>query len=197
MGSDGNDRIISVPDYKIDDVIQSRSASVTPEPEAVGQGTIPLAEGGSGRVSVGAIPMTEIKPEETALDVVPVAEVKAEDVGTFSVRYTGRVPQLVVTGGTVVPSVLTVVDESGNILAEYTARPATTAQEPAVVTSRLIPIDQNQLVGCSTPDCHPVNLTPLKTGRNSGSITAGALATINGATYLAEAYLPYNEGETR
>lgn len=145
---------------KIDDVIQaaSRSASVTPDPEAAHQGTIPPAKAGSGRVSVGSIPMTEIKPEEAVLEVVPVAEVKAEDVGTFSVRYTGRVPQLVVTGGTVVPSVLTVVDGSGNILAEYTARPATTTEEPAGVTSRLIPIDQNQLVGCTSPECNPIYL---------------------------------------
>ncbi|MFI5671993.1 hypothetical protein [Streptomyces sp. NPDC051704] len=71
----------------------------------------------------------------------------------FSVRYKGARPTLVLTGGTVVPSVITVVDGDGNILAEYEARPASKR-----ITSRLLPDDQNEL-GCATPDCRPISLT--------------------------------------
>ncbi|MFD3701262.1 hypothetical protein ACFWUZ_34980 [Streptomyces sp. NPDC058646] len=97
--------------------------------------------------------MTEIHPEaDSGLTVVERADVKAEDVGMFSVRYRGSVPTLVLTDGTIVPSIITVVDGSGSVLAEYEARPA-----PMRITSRL-PEDQNEL-GCATPDCKPISLT--------------------------------------
>lgn len=63
-----------------------------------------------------------------------------------------RCPKLVVTGGTVVPSVLTVVDGAGNVLANYTAGPATPPSK-----ARLLPEDQTDL-GCATPDCKPFSL---------------------------------------
>lgn len=66
---------------------------------------VPGAEGGIQRVALGSIPMTEIRSQE---------------VGTFSVRYVDGTPHLVVTGGTVIPPVLTVLDGSGSVVAEYT-----------------------------------------------------------------------------
>ena len=50
-------------------------------------------------------------------------EVKPEDVGTLSLRYVDGVPQLVVSGGTVLPARLTVVDASGKAVGAYTAGP--------------------------------------------------------------------------
>lgn len=132
--------------------------SETPLPtEATDLGAIPGTED-IIQAKPTAFPVTEISSEDSGLQTVPVAEVKPEDVGTFSLRYHGRTPQLVVTGGTVVPSVLTVVDGAGNTLAEYTARPATPAQGPTAPSSRAFPMDQNQLIGCSTPDCTPITL---------------------------------------
>ncbi|MFD8632420.1 MULTISPECIES: hypothetical protein [Streptomyces] len=134
-------------------------SEITPETGITDLGTLQGTGDGPASPDVSRIPVTEIKPEggEDGLVQVPVAEVTAEDVGTFSIRYVGRVPQLVVTGGTIVPSIVTAVDGAGNVLAEYTARPATTTTA-APVTSRLLPIDQHQIIGCTTPDCFPVSL---------------------------------------
>ncbi|MEU0630746.1 hypothetical protein [Streptomyces sp. NPDC005989] len=52
---------------------------------------------------------------------IPAAEVKAEDVGTLSLRYVDGAPVVVVSGGTVIPAGLTVVDETGRPAAVYTA----------------------------------------------------------------------------
>ncbi|MEU9623872.1 hypothetical protein ACFVZJ_31740 [Streptomyces sp. NPDC058322] len=161
MSADRDELDIAVPDYKIDDVIQAaRSGAVTAQdPGAADLGALTGDGGGDGGTGItrGSIPVTDITPVEATLQEVPVAEVRAEDVGTFSVRYIGRVPQLVVTGGSVVPSVITVVDATGAVLAEYTARPAT-EQFPAVRASRALPIDQNQLIGCAGPSCTPITL---------------------------------------
>ncbi|MGG8405264.1 hypothetical protein ACM614_01080 [Streptomyces sp. 12297] len=48
----------------------------------------------------------------------------------FSVRYRGSVPTLVLTGGTIVPSLITVVDGSGTILAEYRHAPPRSGHQP-------------------------------------------------------------------
>ncbi|MFE7267807.1 hypothetical protein ACFU9B_38300 [Streptomyces sp. NPDC057592] len=64
--------------------------------------------------------------EVTALGLIPATEVKPEDAGLLSLRYVDGVPQLVVSGGTVIPTGLTVVDASGNAVAEYTGGPAST-----------------------------------------------------------------------
>ncbi|WP_327267163.1 hypothetical protein OG444_40275 (plasmid) [Streptomyces sp. NBC_01232] len=123
-------------------------------PEVTDLGAIPGSGDGPAGPALGSIPVTEIHPEaDSGLTVVEPADVKAEDVGLFSVRYRGSVPTLVLTGGTIVPSLITVVDGSGTILAEYEARPA-----PKRITSRLLPDDQNEL-GCATPDCKPISLT--------------------------------------
>ncbi|MCX4674149.1 hypothetical protein OG413_02255 [Streptomyces sp. NBC_01433] len=125
-------------------------------PEVTDLGAIPGSGDGPAAPAPGSIQVTEIRPEggsDSGLTVLAAADVQAQDVGTFSVRYRGSVPQLVVSGGTTVPSVITVVDGSGNILAEYQARPATQR-----ITGRLLPEDQT-LLGCATPDCLPISLT--------------------------------------
>ncbi|WP_158866817.1 hypothetical protein [Streptomyces xanthophaeus] len=130
-------------------------SDVTPSPEeVVDLGAVPGSGDGPTGPALGSIPVTEIRPEaDSGLTVVAPADVKAEDVGLFSVRYRGSVPTLVLTGGTIVPSLITVVDGSGHVLAEYEARPA-----PKQITSRLLPEDQNDIV-CATPDCKPISLT--------------------------------------
>ncbi|GLZ37954.1 hypothetical protein [Actinokineospora sp. NBRC 105648] len=125
-------------------------------PEVTDLGAIPGSGDGPAAPAPGSIQVTEIHPEDdsgSALTVVAPIDVQAEDWGTFSVRYRGARPQLVVTGGTTVPSVIVVVDGAGNILAEYQARPATQR-----ITSRMLPDDQNELV-CATPDCKPISLS--------------------------------------
>lgn len=125
-------------------------------PEVTDIGAIPGSGDGPAAPSPGSIQVTEIRPQDdsdSGLTTVSAADVQADDVGTFSVRYRGTVPQLVVTGGTTVPSVIVVVDGAGNVLAEYQARPATKR-----ITSRMIPEDQNEF-GCATPDCLPISLT--------------------------------------
>ncbi|MFD6879985.1 MULTISPECIES: hypothetical protein [unclassified Streptomyces] len=128
-------------------------SDAAPSPEITDLGAIPSSGDGPAAPAPGSIQVTEIRPAgETGLAVVAVSDVQAEDVGTFSLRYRGSVPQLVVTGGTIVPSIITVVDGSGNVLAEYQARPA-----PKRIASRRLPEDQNEL-GCATPDCLPISL---------------------------------------
>ncbi|MFC8957382.1 hypothetical protein ACFT8P_32805 [Streptomyces sp. NPDC057101] len=123
-------------------------------PEVTDLGAIPSSGDGPTAPALGSIPVTEIHPETASgLTVVEPADVKAEDVGLFSVRYKGLVPTLVLTGGTIAPSLITVVDGAGNILGEYEARPA-----PKRIASRAVPVDQNDLV-CATPDCRSISWT--------------------------------------
>ncbi|MER5618922.1 hypothetical protein [Streptomyces sp. NPDC002215] len=59
--------------------------------------------------------------EVTDLGLIPATEVKSEDIGTLSLRHVDGQPQLVVSGGTLVPAELTVVDGAGNAVAAYAA----------------------------------------------------------------------------
>ncbi|WP_405633829.1 hypothetical protein [Streptomyces sp. NBC_01174] len=128
-------------------------SDAAPHPEVTDLGSIPGSGDGPAAPAPGSFPDTEIHPDaESSLTVVAPADVKAEDVDMFSVRYKGLVPTLVLTGGSIVPSLITVVDGSGNVLAEYEARPA-----PTRIASRRLPEDQNDLV-CATPDCKPLSL---------------------------------------
>ncbi|MEV6421635.1 hypothetical protein [Streptomyces sp. NPDC051662] len=161
MSDERDEPDISIPNYKIDDVIQggSRSAAVTrQDADVTDLGVLTGTGDGSPGITRDSIPVTDITPGEATLETVPAAEVGPQDVGTFSVRYTGPTPQLVVNGGTVVPSVIAVVDGTGAVVAEYVARPAGVGQRPAGVTGRTLAVDQNQLVGCATPDCQPISL---------------------------------------
>ncbi|QRV39238.1 hypothetical protein I6J42_34805 (plasmid) [Streptomyces californicus] len=123
-------------------------------PEEFDLGAIQGTGDGPALPAPGSIPVTEIRPEsESGLTEVAVADVTAENRGMLSVRYKGVRPTLVLTGGTVVPSIITVVDGDGHILAEYEARPAAKR-----ITSRSLPEDQNELES-ATPDCKPISLT--------------------------------------
>ncbi|MFD7972697.1 hypothetical protein, partial [Streptomyces clavifer] len=70
---------------------------------------------------MSSIPAGEGEAGQTALRPFPVTEVTPDEVGMVSVRYVEGTPQLVITGGTVIPAVLTAVDGSGDVVAEYTA----------------------------------------------------------------------------
>ncbi|UQX04745.1 hypothetical protein [Streptomyces sp. RerS4] len=67
------------------------------------------------------------------------SEVTPEDIGTLSLRYVAGQPQLVVSGGTLIPAALPVIDGAGNTVAAYTA--ATFDGGAAPTTSRSALID--------------------------------------------------------
>ncbi|MFJ1795554.1 hypothetical protein [Kitasatospora griseola] len=108
MSNEGNEFDITVPSYRIDDVIQAaaRSASATVQDSEI-----------------------------TDLGLIPNGEVNPEDVGALSLRYVDGVPQLVISGGTVIPAALRIVDQSGTPVATYTAGPLPTNTTRAAVTS--------------------------------------------------------------
>ncbi|GJF25021.1 MULTISPECIES: hypothetical protein [Streptomyces] len=62
-----------------------------------------------------------IPAEITDLNLLPATEVKPEDVGTLTLAYKDGAPVLTLSGGTVAPVVLTVVDESGSPVGLYSA----------------------------------------------------------------------------
>ncbi|MFD8440485.1 hypothetical protein ACFV2I_36220 [Streptomyces microflavus] len=77
-------------------------------------------ETSASAIDFEAVPGAEGGLQRTAVDNIPMTEIRSQEVGTFSVRYVDGRPQLVVTGGTVIPPVLTVLDGSGSVVAEYT-----------------------------------------------------------------------------
>lgn len=58
-------------------------------------------------------------PQDSGLTIIPAEEVKPEDVGMLSLRYVDGAAQLVVSGGTVVPDHLPVVNTEGAAVATY------------------------------------------------------------------------------
>lgn len=71
--------------------------------------------------------MSDEQPPElqiTDVTTVPASEVKPEDVGTLSLRYVDGAPVLVITGGHLAPSAIPAVNESGDVVATFTAGPA-------------------------------------------------------------------------
>ncbi|MFI7240266.1 hypothetical protein [Streptomyces cyaneofuscatus] len=72
---------------------------------------------------VGEIPSTVISSETTDVPLISESEIKPEDIGSLSLRYADGVPVLVVSGGTVIPAGLTVVDASGDVVGAYSAEP--------------------------------------------------------------------------
>lgn len=64
-------------------------------------------------------------PEATEPALISADQVNPEDFGTLSIRYMDGVPVIVVSGGTVIPGGIAVVDESGNAVAGYAARGST------------------------------------------------------------------------
>ncbi len=85
--------------------------------EVTDLGAIPRTDGGTAAPNLGQIPSTEVKPE---------------DMGMLSLRYVDGVPQLVVSGGTALPAILTVVDASGKAVGAYTAGPVARARALAM-----------------------------------------------------------------
>ncbi|KOU65123.1 hypothetical protein [Streptomyces sp. IGB124] len=84
---------------------------------------------------LGSIPGTVDSTEGTNLGAIPQTQVTPED-GLLSVRYTDGAALLVVTGGNAIPAQLTVVDQSGRVVASYTGA----VTPPAARTSaRTIP----------------------------------------------------------
>ncbi|MCX4826040.1 hypothetical protein OG883_40930 [Streptomyces sp. NBC_01142] len=70
--------------------------------------------------------------ETVPLGEIPATEVNPEDVGTLSLRYVDGVPVLVVSGGSIIPASLTVVNESGSPIAKYAAGPASEEIGPPI-----------------------------------------------------------------
>ncbi|MFF3654839.1 hypothetical protein [Streptomyces olivochromogenes] len=64
----------------------------------------------------------QYKPAATEPALIPADQLKSEDLGKLRIRYADGLPVIVVSGGTVIPGGITVVDESGNAVAGYTAR---------------------------------------------------------------------------
>ncbi|WHM36992.1 Hsp70 family protein [Streptomyces sp. BPTC-684] len=54
--------------------------------------------------------------------IMPVTEVNPEDIGTLAIEYRDDQPVVVVSGGKYIPASLTVVDNSGEPRAMFTAR---------------------------------------------------------------------------
>ncbi|MFI1942779.1 hypothetical protein ACH46F_02865 [Streptomyces virginiae] len=123
-------------------------SDTTPQAEGFDMDTVPGTEGVSTRPGLSGIPVTEIKPDgEMGPTRVPPAEIPAQDIGTLSIRYIGAVPQIVVTGGHIVPSSLTVVDGSGTVLAAYAGRPASAAHAGAKALKLNLFLDSMVLTG--------------------------------------------------
>ncbi|MFD7497971.1 hypothetical protein ACFV8T_37455 [Streptomyces sp. NPDC059832] len=69
----------------------------------------------------------QLTPETTEPALIPADQVNPEDIGTLSIEYRDGQPLIVVSGGTVLPAGLTVVDGSGDAVAVYAAGSATEA----------------------------------------------------------------------
>jgi hypothetical protein len=92
-------------------------------------------------------------PEVTDLGLIPATEVNPDDVGTLSLTYTDGVPVLTLTGGTVAPAAIAVIDDSGNTVAAYTAaavaqdgdslEPLTPEAGGLTLTSRALTVNTN------------------------------------------------------
>ncbi|MFE7401755.1 hypothetical protein [Streptomyces sp. NPDC057557] len=65
----------------------------------------------------------------------PASEAKSEKVGTLTLQYKDGIPVLTVTGGNVAPTGLAIVDEAGNGVGLYTARPVKAAVSSRMVSS--------------------------------------------------------------
>ncbi|MGW2860845.1 hypothetical protein [Streptomyces sp. NPDC001205] len=76
--------------------------------------------------SHGSAPI-QLTPETPAL--TPADQIKPEDIGTLSIEYRDGQPVIVVSGGTVIPVRLTVVDGTGNAVAAYAAGPVSAAKK--------------------------------------------------------------------
>ncbi|MFC8625690.1 hypothetical protein [Streptomyces anulatus] len=67
-------------------------------------------------------------PGTAESSVVPAPEVKPEEVATLVLTYVDGRPVITPSGGPALPASLTIVDESGQPVAAYTAAPLATAR---------------------------------------------------------------------
>lgn len=80
-----------------------------------------MGTGFAGRAQDASLAAGTDKPDQQAvLKIIDVTQANPEDVGTLSLRYVDGTPVLVVSGGTIVPADLTVVDASGDAVGAYT-----------------------------------------------------------------------------
>ncbi|MGW8782595.1 hypothetical protein ACWGNM_31655 [Streptomyces sp. NPDC055796] len=93
--------------------------------------------------SKGPAPV-RLTPEATEPKLIPADQVKPEDIGTLSLRYIDGAPVLVVSGGTVIPVELAVVDPSGNAVGAARVSPGPTARLNG--TSVKVPVPSGSLV---------------------------------------------------
>ncbi|MFD7630514.1 hypothetical protein ACFV7Q_31600 [Streptomyces sp. NPDC059851] len=63
-------------------------------------------------------------PPAAEPELIPADQVKPEDIGTLSIEYRDGQPVIVVSGGSVIPARLTVVNASGSPAVRFWARPA-------------------------------------------------------------------------
>ncbi|MCP2311066.1 hypothetical protein [Kitasatospora paracochleata] len=68
--------------------------------------------------SKGPAPV-QYTPETTEPVLIPADKVAPEDIGTLSIEYRDGGPVIVVSGGSVIPAALAVVDASGNPAARF------------------------------------------------------------------------------
>ncbi|MFI8810260.1 MULTISPECIES: hypothetical protein [unclassified Streptomyces] len=95
-------------------------------PETNSHGPAPTQMSPELAASLGLTPT----PEGTSPTLVPADQAKSEDIGTLSIEYRDGLPVIVVSGGTLIPARLRVVDEGGNAVPAY----ASEAIAPLVTT---------------------------------------------------------------
>ncbi|GAA2747131.1 hypothetical protein GCM10010440_41720 [Kitasatospora cinereorecta] len=95
-------------------MLPSASAHLTPRPaqETAMSETTPNSKGPAP---------VQYTPETTEPVLIPADKVAPEDIGTLSIEYRDGGPVIVVSGGSVIPAALAVVDASGNPAARFQA----------------------------------------------------------------------------
>ncbi|MFI6471418.1 hypothetical protein ACIBL5_14365 [Streptomyces sp. NPDC050516] len=100
---------------------------------------LPVVDGAGSLVAVYAT--AAIEPA-----LIPTDQVNPEDIGALSLRYVDGVPQLSVSGGTVIPAGLPVVDGAGNAVAAYTAGTASKLHPRALLSTYDFPGDDTPII---------------------------------------------------
>ncbi|MGW2681403.1 hypothetical protein [Streptomyces sp. NPDC001436] len=95
---------------------------------------LPVVDGAGSLVGVYATAAIEAA-------LIPAEQVSPEDIGALSLRYVDGVPLLAVSGGTVIPAGLPVVDGAGNAVAAYTAGTASKLQARELLSTFDFPDD--------------------------------------------------------
>lgn len=110
-------------------------------------------------------------PVGTGPNLIPASEVKPEDIGALSLHYADGVPVLVVSGGTVVPAGITIVDNEGAVVGAYIAGPVPAPKPEARASSTDLTV-----TGLITPSFEPLPY-PGVTFSDSGFLSFGLVST--------------------